>query len=150
MNDWTVGSEKSEAGNLGYKLNSLLCYVSVDSAIARANFGRSLFTAGLGDHEPSGLCRARVSEDERVGGSMGECHLPRLQLFPKVRSTFLHVSLSMHTSAVLTLVHILPPYDADKRYTVCSTVADSCPRRLTCVWHIGAIKIPPEVRKEKS
>lgn len=120
MSDWTVGSEKSEAENLGHELNSSLCYVSVDSAIACANFGRSLFTAGLGDHEPSGLRRARVSEDERVGGSVGECHLPRLQLFPKVRSTFLHVSLSSHTSALLTLVHILPPCDADKRHTMCS------------------------------
>lgn len=48
-----------------------------------------LFTAGVGNHQPSGLRRARVSEDERVGRHMGQRRLPRLQLFPKVRSTFL-------------------------------------------------------------
>lgn len=45
--------------------------------------------AGLGNHQPSGLRRARVSKDERVGRHMGQRRLPRLQLFPKVRSTFL-------------------------------------------------------------
>lgn len=45
---------------------------------------------------------------------MGELRLPCVQLFPKVRLTFLHVSLFIHTSALLTLVYILPAYNADK------------------------------------
>lgn len=95
------GSGKSEAGNLGHKLYSLLVYVSVIPSCAKSSLSFiSLFTAGLGDHEPSGLCCARVSEDGRVGRNMGKRCLPCVQLFPKVRSTFLHASLFIHTSAL--------------------------------------------------
>lgn len=120
MNDWTMGSEKCEAGNLGCKLNSLLCCVSVHSAIVCTNHSFiSLFTDGLGNHYQSGLCCAYVSKDERVGRNMGELRLPCVQLFPKVRSTFLHVSLFINTSSLLTLVYILPPYNAGANATVC-------------------------------
>lgn len=40
--------------------------------------------AGLGNYKSSGVCRARVSPDERVGGDLGECRLPRVQLLPQV------------------------------------------------------------------
>lgn len=73
-----------------------------------------LYIAGLGNHQPSGLCRARVSKNERVGRRMGERRLPCVQLFPKVRLTFLRLSLFIHTSALFARVYILP----DKHYSV--------------------------------
>lgn len=71
----------------------------------------------MGDHQPGGLRRARVSEDERVGGHVGQRRLPRVQLLPEVRSM-----LPPHT----------PPPDTEERVRGFRDVS------------LEVVKIPPE------
>lgn len=75
--------------------------------------------AGLGDYEPSGVCCARVSPDERVGGDLGECSLPCVQLLPQVRAF-------PPTPCALTLADIANVYPHAKGISngsICLTVS---------------------------